>query len=312
MRPFWEPEATGFEKAMLAQVIDSNYWNDGPITRELERRLAKVIGVEHVVCTSSGTAALFLALTASGVNHRSVVSVPDVTFIATANAASLTGASVILGRTNRATDAVAVHVSGHRAPICDVTFVEDSCEAFPMAPETRAACYSFSPNKIITTGQGGAVATNDAALARDMRAIKDQGRLGTASGGDDDHQMLGFNFKMSDLQASVGIAQLADLDRRIDRRREMQAMYAAALPVLPFKDDEIPLWTDMDHPDREAIIGRVEAAGFSCRRFWKPLSQQPPYRDPSLKTDTSRLFWLPSSFQMTDDDVRRVIAAVGG
>lgn len=297
---------TGGELARLSRVITSNYLNDGPVVKEFEQALAKRIGVEQVICTTSGTAAITLAVMASGEKRYCV---PDITFIATANAVRLAGAKMTIGQNE--TPMVMVHVSGHRA-IGYRGHIEDSCEAFPMAPDTLMACYSFSPNKIITTGQGGAVATNDARLALRIRALKDQGRAATGTGGDDEHPTVGFNFKMTDLQAAVGLAQLADLDRRIERRREIQAMYEAALPVIPFRPDEVPLWTDMEHPDREAIIARVEAAGYGCRRFWKPLSQQPPYLDPTMKTDTSKMFWLPSSFTLTNDDVRRVIEAVQG
>ncbi len=182
-----------------------------------------------------------------------------------------------------------------------------------MTPVTGASCYSFSPNKLITTGQGGCVATNDDRLAADIRALKDQGRTHQGTGGDDEHPTIGFNFKMTDLQAAVGLAQLTDLDRRIERRREIQHLYERDLPgVIPFKSDEVPLWTDMkcrDNAEREHIISLIERAGFACRRFWKPLSQQPPYLDPTMKTDTSNLLWLPSSFTLTNDQVHSVINA---
>lgn len=313
MRAFWEPEATGFEMALLNQVIASGYWNDGPRVKEFERALAKRIGVNHVICTTSGTAALFLALKARGVLPGHLVGIPDVTFIATANAVTLAGGKVrfVESRTNSAPAMIKVHVSGHRSS--GKGSLEDSCEAFPMAPEgDNLACYSFSPNKIITTGQGGAVATNDDRLASEIRALKDQGRASTGTGGDDEHPTIGYNFKMTDIQAAVGLAQLSDLDRRIDRRREIQAMYEESLPVIPFGPGEVPLWTDMIADDREAIIARVEAAGYQCRRFWKPISQQPPYLDPTMRTDTSKMFWLPSSFQLTNEDVARVIEAVQG
>lgn len=314
LKPFFEPQMTGGEETQIHFVIKSNYLNDGPEVKKFEKALAKRIGVEHVICTTSGTAALFLALKAMGVQKHNLVSVSDITFIATANAVSMTGAGVFCGLD--ATEYLVItHVSGHRVVRLvgnGINCLEDSCEAFPMAPQSRAACYSFSPNKLITTGQGGAVATNDDCLAADIRALKDQGRTAQGTGGNDEHPTIGFNFKMTDLQAAVGLAQLTDLDRRIERRREMQKMYDAELPVLPFKADEVPLWTDMIHDDREAIIARVEAAGYECRRFWKPLSQQPPYLDPTMKTDTSKMFWLPSSFQMSNEDVKKVIAAVQG
>lgn len=328
LKPFWEPQLnqnnTGLEASNVLNVLDSGYWNDGPEVKRFEKALAKRIGVEHVVCTSSGTAALFLALRSLGIDppqqSASYVGVPDITFIATANAVSLAGGYIqIPGHEPQSLTFVdiTVHVSGHRATLLRASHgkpqnIEDSCEAFPMAPSTSMACYSFSPNKIITTGQGGCVATNDGRLASDIRALKDQGRVTTSTGGDDEHPTIGFNFKMTDLQAAVGLAQLNDLERRIERRWMIQTMYESELPVNRFKIDEVPLWTDMEHPDREAIIARVEAAGYQCRRFWKPLSQQPPYLDPTMTTDTSKMFWLPSAFQLTNEDVKKVIAAVQG
>ena len=191
------------------EVIDSGFLNDGEVTTQFESQMAELLACKHVVATTSGTAAIFLALAGLGVGAGDEVIVPDVTFIATANAVTLTGAKPVLvdidpakltldpecterAITARTKAIVPVHVSGRAADmdaILDIAkrhgllVVEDAAEALLSKHQGRclgtfgiAGCFSLSPNKTVTTGQGGLVATDDDRLHVRLRELKDQGR----------------------------------------------------------------------------------------------------------------------------------------
>lgn len=349
---WWLPEIGELEKRLVNQVLESNYINDGSVTREFERKLADSLGCRHVVAVTSGTAALYLALAGLGIGHGDEVIVPDVTFIATANAVTLAGATPVLVDIDRRTltidpDAVRaavtartkaivpVHVSGRAADLDSISdiarefglcVVEDAAEA--LLSKYRGKCLgtighagvlSFSPNKTITTGQGGAVLTNDDQLHTRLRELKDQGRAVQGTGGDDRHPALGFNFKLTNLQAAIGLGQLQRLQGRVARMQRIYECYAEQLQDLPgiilpgFRTaaGETPQWVDAIVQKRDALCASLEASGMGCRRFWHPLHTQKPYRQPDERFPHStavapRAMWLPSAFQMTTDDVRAV------
>ena len=207
--PWWLPEVTGAEEALLREVLESNYLNEGEFTERFERAVARRVGAKHAVATTSGTSALFLSLAAAGVGPGDEVLVPDVTFIATANAVSLAGAKPVLvdidphnlcmdpaameaAITARTKAVVPVHISGRAghlprlvavARARGLALIEDAAEALgssllgtSLGTYGLAGCFSFSPNKTITTGQGGMVVTDDDALVIRLRELKDQGR----------------------------------------------------------------------------------------------------------------------------------------
>lgn len=350
--PWWEPRMTGRELGAVREVIDANFLNDGDVTTRFEQSIARRAGARHAICVTSGTAAIFCALKALGIGPGDEVIVPDVTFIASANAAQLTGATVVLVDVDPATLTVdpgavraaigprtraimPVHVSGRAAAMDDlldiarrhgVAIVEDAAEAFTSLWRGRglgtigsAGALSFSPNKTITTGQGGAVLTNDDAVAQCVREIKDQGRPVRGTGGDDLHPSIGYNFKFTNLQAAVGLAQLRALDERIARQRRVQRIYREELAgvsevrLLPFDLDagEVPQWTDAIVERRDELDRHLASSGAGCRRFWLPLHSQAPYRTRADAYPTSsallpQAIWLPSAFTLSDDDVRRV------
>ena len=347
---------TGYELDRLRQVIDSNYVNDGDVTAQFEHDIAAFLGARHAIAVTSGTIAIFLALYAAGVGAGDEVIVPDLTFIATANAVTLTGATPVLvdvdprtlllaaagfeaAITARTRAVVPVHVSGRgsdMSAICriaaahGVAVIEDAAEAFGSRRAGRnlglfglAGAFSFSPNKTITTGQGGAIATNDDALAARVRSLKDQGRPVRGTGGDDVHPELGFNFKFTNLQAAVGLAQLEDLRPRLARQRRNYEIYASelaqcdgiTLPGFRLDDGELPLWTDVLAERRDELDRYLAERGMGCRRFWLPIHTQAPYRRPdapfqSAIAGSARALWLPSAFTLTDDDVSAVALAV--
>ena len=284
-----------------------------------------------------------------GIGPGDEVIVPDVTFIATANAAVLAGAQPVLvdidptslnisvdaltaAITSRTKAIIPVHVSGRAADMEAIlrvaamhglAVVEDAAEAFMslhrgqyLGTLGHAGCFSFSPNKTITTGQGGMIVTNDAGLYVRLRELKDHGRPVRGTGGDDAHNTLGFNFKFTNLQAAVGLGQISYLKQRLDRMNRIYKIYATELagiegirlPGFRLDEGESPQWTDAVVDGRDELDKYLHALNVHCRRFWFPLHSQPPYRgDDKLFPNSSSLcpqaLWLPSAFTLTDQDV---------
>ena len=265
--PWFTPEFGGaVEQERLCAVLASNYVNDGAVAREFEQRIAELIGVKHCVAVTSGTAAISLALLAIGIEPGDEVLVPDLTFVATANAARMIGAEVKLvdveprrfaidvdkaaravGPRTRAI--VPVDVNGRGADYNalqslaqekGLKIVCDSAEALgskycgrPLGTFGDAACFSFSPNKTISSGQGGIIATNSDGIHSRLRELKDQGRRHGGTGGDDLHPVMGFNFKYTNLQAALGLAQLERFRgarRAFRRARRLVPRVAVGLP----------------------------------------------------------------------------------
>lgn len=352
--PWWAPELAGTELEHIKAVLDSNYLNDGDVARRFERQFAEMVGAPYAVAVTSGTAAIFMGLAACGVGPGDEVLVPDLTFIATANAVRLTGAVPVLVDIDRATltmDPVAaeralsrrtkaivpVHVTGRAGTLTRIlalakswklAVVEDAAEALLskhngrcLGTHGKAGCFSFSPAKTFSTGQGGMVVTSDADVHTRLRQLKDQGRAVTGTGGDDLHPVVGYNFKMTNLQAAVGLAQLPVVAQRIQRMRAIQRIYrenlasVKGITVLPFTNDEVPQWTDVLIEDRDRVAAELREQGMQSRNFWFPLHTQAPYRQGDLRFPNStwaspRALWLPSAYTLTDEDVLSVCAAI--
>jgi perosamine synthetase len=356
--PWWRPEIGPDEYPLIREVLDSNYVNDGDVTEEFARRIASLIDVKFAVMVTSGTAAITAALLALGVGPGDEVIVPDITFIATANAAVLAGAKPVLvdvnprtlnidpnaicrAITSRTRAIVPVHVSGRAADMQAVmqiaeskglVVVEDAAEGFVSRNRGKylgtighAGCLSFSPNKTITTGKGGAVLTNDERVYERLRELKDQGRPVRGTGGDDIHQSIGFNFKFTNLQAALGLGQLNYLQSRLERARQIYSGYASGLAGLPgislpgfdLEHGECPQWTDALVDRRDALDRHLLARDIHCRRFWFPLHTQAPYRQtddafPNSTAISHQALWLPSAFSLTSAQVETVCAMIHG
>ena len=347
--PWWRPEVGDEERDEVVRVVASNYLNEGDVTAEFERQCADRLGARYAVATTSGTSAIFLALAGLGVGAGDEVIVPDVTFIATANAVTLTGATPVLvdvdpdtlmldpaaaerAMTPRTRAIVPVHVSGRAAAIerlvdladaRGIHVVEDAAEALQSRHAGRclgtfgkAGCFSFSPNKTVTTGQGGLVVVADEVLAIRLRELKDQGRPVRGTGGNDVHAAIGYNFKLTNLQAAVGIAQLRKLEARAAHQREVYRWYSAGLTGVGqirlfrfnVEGGESPQWIDALAEDRDRLVAHLQRAGIQCRPFWFPIHTQQPYRRPDADFPvSSRLLpyamWLPSALQLGESDI---------
>jgi perosamine synthetase len=354
--PWWSPQITDQDYLLVKSVLDSDYLNEGEFTLQFEREVAQLLGIQHAVAVTSGTVALFLALVGLGVGRGDEVLVPDVTFIATANAVRLSGATPVLvdidpatltldpeatvaAITSRTKAIMPVHVSGRAANMPSImeiakthglVVVEDAAEAFMSAVDARylgtlghVGCLSFSPNKTITSGQGGMILTNDDAVCQRLRELKDHGRPMRGTGGDDLHHSIGYNFKLTNLQAAVGLGQLSALSWRLEKQKQIYRLYAESLggfqgirlPGFRLERGEIPLWTDAVVERRDELDRRLYEQGIQCRRFWFPIHTQAPYRLPDDNFPNStrispHAIWLPSAFTLSDDDVMTVSKSI--
>jgi len=354
--PWWEPQIGPEEYNLVTEVLDSNFLNDGDFTTQFERQLGEMLGIKHVVAVSNGTTALFAALAGLGIGPGDEVLVPDVTFIATANAVSLTGARPILvdvdertltidvaaarrAITSRTKAIIPVHVSGRGADMSGIMnltqkhqlyLVEDAAEALLSQRDGRclgtmgnAGCFSFSPNKTVMCGQGGAVVTNDDKLHARLREIKDQGRPVRGTGGNDVHESIGYNFKLTNLQTAVGLAQLNVLAERVKKLKQIYRWYRTKLsdvegiewPGFDIAQGETPQWIDILLDERDALFQYLTERNIDSRCYWYPLHTQKPYRLPDDNFPHStrqipRAIWLPSAFTLSEDDVDTVCRTI--
>lgn len=348
MIPWYEPKTGSVERKLINEVLESDYLNDGEYTTRFEKAFAKLIGAKHVIAATSGTMAMFLSLKALGIGAGDEVIVPDLTFIATANAVDLCGAKPVLVDINpenltisveairkaitKKTKAIMpVHVSGRGADMPAIMklarehklkVVEDAAEAFMSKHQGRylgtfgdTGCFSLSPFKVIQTGQGGLIATNDSKLALSLRQLKDQGRPKKGTGGDDIHPVKGYNFKFTNLQAAIGLGQLTQLEFRLEQIRKKYWQYKNELAGSGFnlfefdiKNGELPLWVDGWTEKRNKLSDYLHARNIGCRNFWLPMHRQAPYRQSDKNFHESvkmsyRSLWLPSAFTSTEKDI---------
>ena len=203
------------------------------VTEDLEKSIAKLLDVKHCIMTTSGTAAIFLALRALGSKK---VAVPNLTMFGTASAAELAGCELFFVSNNeipKEVDAY-VHVSlnGRDCGITDVieknpniNIVEDACQAFGskynekyLGTFGKIGCFSFQAYKIISSGNGGCLVTNDDEIASNIKKLKNFGR---EAGGQDQHNSIGYNFKFTDIQAEFIFPQFKEINARVEKKQKM-------------------------------------------------------------------------------------------
>jgi len=352
---------------MLLEAFDSNWIAPvGPELPAFEREVAARVGVEHAVAVTSATAALHLALLLLEVGPGDQVVVPSFTFMASAAAATYLGATpvfvdstvdnwtmdpALVAEALEATPrrgrppvaVVAVDLYGQAAdfdrllPICEaagVPLVDDSAEALgatyrgsPVGSYGEAAVFSFNGNKIITTSGGGMLVSRSEELVARARHLATQAREPVVHY---EHVTIGFNYRLSNLLAALGRAQLAGLDRRIARRRAINDAYRTALGELegihfmPVADYGEPNWwltcilidPDRFGADREQVRLELERGDIEARPTWKPLHLQPVFAEARVlggangETVFDRGLCLPSGSSLTDAEQERVVAAI--
>ncbi len=355
------------EIAAVTEVIQSGWVAQGPRVARFEEEFAASMQAPHAVAVSSCTTALHLALVVAGVGPGDDVVVPSFSFIATANAVVYVGARPVFADVDERTGNVTAEtlaaaltprtravivvdqggVPADLAPIRALTgprgivLVEDAaCGAGstyrgrPVGATADVAAWSFHPRKLLTTGEGGMLTTANAEWADRARHLREHAmsisaadRQASLLAPAEQYTEVGFNFRMTDLQAAIGIVQLGKLPAIVARRRELASRYAdllADLPgVRPVTDPDYgtgnfqSYWVEVD-ADREGVLAALAEAGVSARRGIMASHRQPAYRDrdtgsASLAVTerlTDRTLILPLYHQLTAPEQDRVVAAL--
>jgi dTDP-4-amino-4,6-dideoxygalactose transaminase len=345
------PDLGPEELAAIAEVAESGFLTMGPKVEQFERGLAAACGTGDAVVVSSGTAALHLAVLALGIGEGDEVIVPAYTFPSTANAVVLAGATPVLvdvdpstmnvdaaeiydAVTDRTRAVIAVHLFGRpvdweavqSAVPPDVVLIEDAAGALgarwrgmPCGGLGTLACLSFHPRKVVTTGEGGAVTTSDAALAASLRRLRHHG-IDVDGGADIARPST--NYRLSDLQCAIGITQLARLDDLLRERRRVAEAYTERLTAvrgvrLPSPDDEDEHgWqayvVQVDR--RDDVLAGLRAHGIEAQIGTYALHRLSAYRDerrfPSADLCFERALALPLHSRLSDADLDRVVEAL--
>jgi perosamine synthetase len=360
--PVSRPSITEIERDLVAQALSRVQLSQGEWVARFEQLLAEFLSSGHpsgprghVVCTTSGTTALHLALVAAGIGPGDEVIVPDLTFVATANAVRYTGAEVVVVDIDRHTwglnyalvDAkrslrtraiVPVHLygvacAGHDGwPHHDLV-IEDAAEGFGgslgshmLGTLGHMGVFSFYGNKVITCGEGGAVWTEDADLAKRLRFLRGQALDPNRRYY---HPEIGFNYRLTDLQAAVGVGQMTRVEAMLEQRRKIFSLYRHRLcydvgvtQVDPPGSRSAPWVFTLQLHERipyDRVVSRLTACGVETRPGFVPLHQLPMYRRPDSEFPVAtalapRILSLPTHADMTLDDVNDIcnelIAAV--
>ncbi|WP_187433078.1 DegT/DnrJ/EryC1/StrS family aminotransferase [Natronococcus pandeyae] len=353
MIPAYEPWLGERERELVTRAVSSGWVSPvGDFIEEFERSFAEFVGTEHAIATSSGTAALHLALVAADIEMGDEVIVPDLTWIACANAVRYAGADPVFAdvdpetltlQPERVRDVVSsetaailpVHLYGHPCQMdrlveiareYDALVIEDCAEAHGAEYRNRTVgsigdvgCFSFYGNKMITTGQGGMVTTDDDELAERLRLYN---RDGMSTERTYYHPVIGYNYRMSNVHAAIGVGQLGRIDEIVERKRAIANRYRDRLTSHDVTLTDERSWATsvfwmntvmFDSPDtRDLAVDVLEADGIETRPLFYPLHRQPPYAESKRGTITvasdryRRGLNLPSGPTLRDAEIDRI------
>lgn len=345
-----EPWIGEEEKKAVAEYLDSGAWlTEFKKTKEFEEEIAKYVGAKYASVVNNGTVSLFCALSALNIKPGDEVIVPDYTMIASANAIVLAGAKPVFADINpqtlcldlentreaitKKTKAVMLVTINGRFPkmeefvkLCqekNLYLIEDAAQSLGSKYQGKflgtfgqIGSFSFSPHKIITTGQGGALVTDDEELYAKILKVKDFGRT---KPGIDCHETMGFNFKFTDLQSVIGLEQIKKIDWRVNRKKEMYKCYQknlAGIPGLDFietSEETAPWFMDIlvARETRDKLAEFLKLNGISTRPFYPAIHTQPPYSwvkgsFPNSSNVSQQGLWLPSSSFLSDNDIEYI------
>ncbi|MGH3431045.1 MAG: DegT/DnrJ/EryC1/StrS family aminotransferase [Mycobacteriales bacterium] len=355
--PVSEPSIGRREAALVLSALRSGWVSSlGPYVEAFERSFAEYCGAEHALALSSGTAGLHLALAALNIGPGDEVIIPDLTFVATANAVAYTGARPVLADidndslcidpssievliSQRTKAIIPVHLFGHPAdmdPIRDlaaahgIKVIEDAAEAHGAEYKGRrtgilgdCAVFSFYGNKVITTGEGGMLVTNDRRLYERAWRLHGHSMSPTRRYW---HDAVGFNYRMTNIQAALGVAQMERIGEFLERRREIVRWYEGSVMQRPgVRLNRVKQWAKsaywmvclevdrFDERSRDEFMARLLKRGIDTRPYFRPLSSMPMYAQAPLPLASRKAaigLNLPTYFNLTRADVERVASAV--
>jgi perosamine synthetase len=352
-----QPSFNGNEKKYVLDALETGWISSiGKYIEEFEKSFARYHGVKHAVATHNGTIALHLALAAAGIRDEDEVIVPDLTFIATANSVRYCHANPVLtdvdlstwnldpgcimkNITSRTRAIIPVHLYGNPAAMesilriaaeRDLLVIEDCAEATGATIQGAKVgtfgtigVFSFFGNKIITTGEGGMCITNDDDLAGKMRILRDHG-MNLKKKYWYDH--LGFNYRMTNLQAAVGLAQLEQLDGLLRKRKQILDWYRAALSRdsrIIFQETSQSGYVNWlttvrirgyEYEQRDRVMETLKKADIDSRPVFYPIHQMPFYqttefmrqRYPNANTISNEGISLPTYIELTEKDIQYI------
>jgi perosamine synthetase len=351
--PVAHPVLAGNERKYVNQCLDESRLSSGRFLELFESSFAAFCGVPYAVACTNATAGLHLALLAAGVGPGDEVIVPTLTYVSTANAVRYCGARPVLADSEPRTlnldparlaalltpstrGIIVTHLYGHPAdmePVLELAagrglfVLEDAAEAHGAEYRGRRAgslgdmaVFSFYGNKIVTTGEGGMVTTADARLHARLRALRGQGA-------DPRHRYLfnevGYNYRLTDIQAAIGLAQMENVDAHLATRRQIACWYerhlapldgALSFPVEePWARHAYWMYTVLLHPGigRDDFMSALLEDGIETRPFFIPMHLLPPYREPAscypVAEDLARRgLTLPTHGLLTEEDIIRI------
>lgn len=352
--PLSNPDITSKERALIDQVLHTPLLSIGPQVEAFEKKVAQYIGVKHAIAVNSGTSGLHLCIRSLGIKDGDEVITTPFSFIASANCVLFERAkpvfvdierntlcidvSKIEEKITKKTKAILpVHIFGHS---CDMnrimeiakqyqlTVIEDACEAIgaeykgeKVGSFGRVGVFAFYPNKAITTSEGGVIVTNDEAIARLCRSMRNQGKDGLS------HVRLGYNYRMPELSAALGVAQMERLEEILEKRKRVANSYNERLNniegiVLPcVRESEKTSWfvyvIQLDEErfsqlERDAILRELQNRGIQCKNYFTPIHREPFYQEmfgyqkgdfPIAETAAASTIALPFYNNLTEEDI---------
>jgi perosamine synthetase len=358
MIPIAEPSLGKEELKNITEVVKSGWISSkGKFISEFEKKFAEYCGCKHGTAASSGTAALHLALKALGIKKGDEVIVPTMTFIATANAVAYCGAKPVFvdshpdywcidpekieEKITKNTKAIIpVHLYGHPCDMGaivdiakdrDLYIVEDAAEAHGAEYKGRKvgsfgdiSCFSFFANKIITTGEGGMCLTDYDELDQRMRVLRDHGMNPNKKYW---HDVVGFNYRMTNLQAAIGVAQLGKIEKIIDIKRGNANLYNSLLKgvngiTLPGEEKWARnvywmysiLVEDEYGISRDDLMKKLEDKGIESRPLFYPIHTMPPYKHtgnfPIAEALSKKGVSLPSSAKLKREEIEKICKCI--
>lgn len=350
MIPSWFNQIGKKEIENYINAVNSHFVMEGPILKEFEDRVASMFGVKYSIGTNSGTAALCLSLMGLGIRPNDEVIVPDFTFIATANAANILGAKVVVAPvdkntltldfskvdeviTDKTKAIITVDLNGRISCSKAITekynkkgisIVTDACQSFSSKCDegyagtlTNLGCFSFGITKTVTTIQGGMVVTDDDELYEKMKIIKTQGMRSVFEGA---YIYGGFNFKLPDVSAAIGLAQL---DRLPEKKRNMNAIIdlymselinVEGLSSLPRNKNEFIWMPEIVCQNRDKVQKILSDNDIISRKLYEPLHTANFLYSPANYDDaadiTGRILEIPGGPDQKIENINKVISVL--